>query len=542
MSNKQNTPLRIAIAQQNFLLGDIHGNTIKIIETAKKARKQLAADLIIFPELAITGYPPEDLLLRDELHQRVALALQQIQQNITDIYIVVGHPEKKGEQIYNAASVIFNQQRLAVYYKCHLPNYSVFDEKRYFSAGHAPCVFTINQTKIGVVICEDLWHAGPLEATVSAGAELVLSLNSSPFYFRKQPERLQLLQERQKIEGHVPIIYVNCVGGQDELVFDGGSFAINGKGQLCYAAPTYEETLAVVTVEVTGHPTLQKNTIAADLSDEASLYDALVLGTRDYIQKNNFPGALIGLSGGIDSALTLAIAVDAIGADKVHAVLMPSRYTAAMSVEDARLEAEKLQVKYSIISIEDAFNAFLKSLSSINVAGITAENLQARCRGVILMALSNSSGSIVLTTGNKSEMAIGYATLYGDMAGGFAVLKDVLKTWVYRLANYRNRLSNVIPERVIQRPPSAELAENQTDQDTLPPYDILDQIISAYVEQDESQETIIKRGFDAEIVTKVIRFINRNEYKRRQAAPGIKITSRAFGRDWRYPITSKFGG
>lgn len=537
------TLLRIAIAQQNYLLGDIKGNAKKIIDAALHARDVLNADLIVFPELALTGYPPEDLLLRADFQHAVDQALQQISQALKGIHVVVGHSEQIAGHRYNAASVFFNQQRIAVYHKQHLPNYSVFDEKRYFTPGHTPCVFTLKQTSLAIVICEDLWHPGPMTQAANAGAQLVLSLNASPFYFRKHHERLQILQTRQQTEAALPIIYVSCVGGQDELVFDGGSMAVNAEGELCHRSIAYQESIDIVTVDCHATTTIQPGIIAPDLSDEASIYSALVLGTRDYIEKNHFNGALVGLSGGIDSALTLAIAADAIGTERVHAVLMPSRYTAAMSVEDALSQVQQQNIKHSILPIESIFSAFLDTLTDEFAhlsADVTEENLQARCRGTLLMALSNKFGKILLTTGNKSEMAVGYATLYGDMAGGFAVLKDVLKTWVYRLARYRNSISPIIPQRVLERAPSAELAENQTDQDSLPNYDILDQIITHYVEQDQSVTAIIDQGFPAEIVKKTIRLIDRNEYKRRQAAPGIKITPRAFGRDWRYPITSGF--
>jgi NAD+ synthase (glutamine-hydrolysing) len=537
--------LNIVMAQLDFRLGDIPYNRDKIIETSKHCRDNLHADIVVFPELAITAYPPEDLLLRPEFNQRAEKALSYIQKMVHGIHMVIGHPEQTSRGVFNAASVLFNGERLLTYHKYHLPNYSVFDEKRYFTHHRSckPAVFQVKGIAVSLLICEDLWLPGPYAQTVKAGAELLLVPNASPFHFRKPDERIEALKQRQMEAKGIPIIYVSCVGGQDELVFDGGSMVIDSHGKVCQAAPLFKESLEVVHCIKEEDVLIKPQTIPPSLSTEETLYQALVLGTRDYILKNHFKGAIVGLSGGVDSALTLAIAADAIGPENVLAVLMPSRYTAAISIEDAIQEADALKVKHQIISIEPSFQAFLKSLSPLFShlpIDTTEENIQARCRGILLMALSNKLGHIVLTTGNKSELAVGYSTLYGDMAGGFAVIKDCVKTMVYRLAHYRNTIHPVIPERVLMRPPSAELAANQTDQDSLPPYDILDQIIAAYIENDRSIEEIITEGIDAAIVKKVVLMIEKNEYKRRQAPPGVRLTKRAFGRDWRYPITSGF--
>jgi NAD+ synthase (glutamine-hydrolysing) len=532
------------MAQLDLALGDITGNTEKIISVAKEARDNLKADVVLYPELAITGYPPEDLLYRPELHQRVRDALTRIRQEVSGIYLVVGHPTKTERGLYNSASVIHDGNIIATYSKFHLPNYSVFDEKRYFIPDGSPVVVNIKNVPVGIVICEDLWQPGPLKTTIGAGAKIVLSLNASPFNRMKSEQRKDNLVQKQKEEGRVPIVYVNCVGGQDELVFDGGSLVLDANSAITHLAPRYQEAIIPVEIEVNFAPQVIPGFIAPPMTEDAVIYNALVLGTRDYIQKNGFTHCLIGLSGGIDSALTLAIAVDAIGKDNVRAVFMPSRFTAAMSGEDSKLIANNLGVKFTEIPIEPVFQTFLTTLAPIlgeKKPDLTEENIQARIRGTLLMALSNAEGGIVLTTGNKSEMAVGYATLYGDMAGGFAVLKDVEKTAVFRLAHYRNSISDDIPQRIITRPPSAELSENQKDEDTLPPYGILDQIISLYVERDQSAEKIIAAGFDSHVVKRVIGLIDHNEYKRRQAPPGIRVSQRAFGRDWRYPITSGYG-
>jgi len=536
--------LRIAMAQVNVMVGDIEANVASIIEACKEAKQTLHADLILFPELVLIGYPPEDLLLRPGLHDRLLQGLEQIKQQVRDIDVVIGYPHQTATGLYNAASLIRNGQIIATYHKQHLPNYSVFDEKRYFVAGDEACVFDIKGVTVGMTLCEDIWNPGPVNQAAAAGAQLILNLNASPFHINKGVER-EVVMAARVAETGIPMVYVNLVGGQDELVFDGNSFVMDNKGevtqrQAAFTTGIYPVDFAQVGDRVEPIPA----DIAPVLTEVTSVYQALVLGVRDYIGKNGFSGAVIGLSGGIDSALTVAIAVDAIGADRVEGVSMPSRYTADMSIEDARLEAELLGIDFQVIPIEPAFNSFLELLKD-EFAGLpvdtTEENIQARCRGVLLMAVSNKKRKIVLTTGNKSEMAVGYATLYGDMAGGYAVLKDVPKILVYQLAEYRNSLGLVIPQRVIDRPPSAELAPDQQDTDSLPPYDILDVILEMYVEQDKEIDEIAAAGYAIDIVSKVVRLVDRNEYKRRQAAPGVRITRRAFGRDRRYPITSGYG-
>ncbi|GAB4289791.1 MAG: NAD+ synthase [Thiohalomonadaceae bacterium] len=536
--------LRIALAQINPLVGDIDGNAARIIAAAERARDELHADAVLFPELCLTGYPPEDLLLRPGLHVRVLRALEEVKRRVAGLTLIVGLPRQAAGGLYNAAVVLRDGQLLGNYHKQHLPNYSVFDEKRYFAAGSEPCVVALNGVNVGITICEDVWHPGPVAQAAAAGARLILNLNASPFHINKGREREAVVRTRIEENG-VPLVYVNQVGGQDELVFDGESFVMDAMGEVMLRAPAWQEGLWLAEFEVSEEVVRALPGAVAPLQPlEASVYDALVCGVRDYIEKNGFRGVVLGLSGGIDSALTLAVAVDAIGAARVEAVMMPSRYTADMSVEDAAEEARLLGVDYRVIAIEPLFNAFLDSLRE-EFAGTapdtTEENLQARCRGVLLMAISNKKRKIVLTTGNKSEMAVGYATLYGDMAGGFDVLKDVPKTLVFRLAEYRNTRSPVIPQRVIDRPPSAELAPDQKDTDSLPPYDILDAILERYVELDQCLEEIVAAGYDEATVRRVIRMVDRNEYKRRQAAPGVRITRRAFGRDRRYPITSGFG-
>jgi NAD+ synthase (glutamine-hydrolysing) len=539
--------LRIVIAQINLLLGDIEANCQHIIKLAQQARDQHQADVIVFPELTLTGYPPEDLLLRPALRDQVELAVAGICQDVHGIDVIFGAPVKQQDHLFNAALLVRDGQVCASYYKQVLPNYSVFDEKRYFTAGDEPCVVDIAGVPVAISLCEDMWRAGAMASAAAAGAQLVISLNASPYHLNKRDERIAMMRQRIT-ESALPIIYVNLLGGQDELVFDGDSFVVDAQGQVCHQLPPFVETLRVVDLarQSDGSLLVQSGDCAPALSEEASVYQALVLGVRDYIEKNGFRGVVIGLSGGIDSALTLAIAVDAIGAERVEAVMMPSRYTAQMSIDGARAEAEALGVACQLISIEPAFQAFLESLRE-EFAGTevdtTEENIQARCRGVILMAISNKKRYIVLTTGNKSEMSVGYATLYGDMAGGFAPIKDVPKTLVYRLARYRNQCgpqSGVIPLRVLERPPSAELAPEQKDADSLPPYDVLDPILEQYIEQDKSPAEIIRAGFARSDVERVVQLVNRNEYKRRQAPPGVRITRRAFGRDRRYPITSGY--
>ncbi len=536
--------LRIAIAQINLLVGDIQGNTRKVLDAARRARDELRAQAVVFPELTLAGYPPEDLLYKPHFLEQIDRALEAIARQTAGITLVLGFPESSDGLLYNSAAVLRDGGIHTVYRKQELPNYGVFDEKRYFRPGHAPCVFDLDGVAVGVTICEDVWLPGAVEQAALAGAKLVLNLNASPYHAKKTREREHAVRERVAAAG-VPLVYCNLVGGQDELVFDGASFVMDAQGQVVVRAQECEEALVLAEFEPHGASLAAlPGTVAEPEEEVASVYHALVLGIRDYVTKNGFHGAVLGLSGGIDSALTLALAVDALGADKVEAIMMPSRYTADMSVEDARLEAEALGVEHHLIPIEPAFQAFTGLLAE-TFAGLprdtTEENIQARCRGVLLMAISNKKRKILLTTGNKSEMSVGYATLYGDMAGGFAPLKDVPKLLVYRLSEYRNSQAEVIPPRVIERPPSAELAPDQKDEDSLPPYSILDPILERYVEQDQSVEDIIAAGFAQEYVLKVARLVDLNEYKRRQAPPGVKISRRAFGRDRRYPITCGFG-
>ena len=536
--------LRIAIAQVDMLVGDISGNQQRIVEQAVRARDELKAHAVVFPELALTGYPPEDLLLRPALLEQSQRGLAELAGKIHGIDVIVGLPDRQAGQLYNMAALLRDGRVAARYAKHVLPNYSVFDEKRYFEPGTEPCVVDIAGVPVGLVICEDLWQNGPCRLSRDAGAQLIIGLNASPFHAGKHEERLRAVRDRISETGGMPFIYANLVGGQDELVFDGDSFAVDARGTVTARLPAFSEALDVVAFAAGREEVESVNgNITPATGIEQSIYQALVLGVRDYINKNGFHGVVVGISGGIDSALTLAIAVDAIGCERVEAVMMPSRYTASMSQTDAEAECRALGVEYRVLSIEPVFNAFLDLLAdefSGLAADTTEENIQARCRGVILMAISNKKRKIVLTTGNKSEMSVGYATLYGDMAGGFAPIKDVPKTMVYRLARYRNLQGMVIPQRVIDRPPSAELAPDQKDTDSLPPYDTLDGILERYIELDQSPEKIIAAGFEAETVRKVVGLVDRNEYKRRQAPPGVRISRRAFGRDRRYPITSAY--
>ncbi len=533
--------LKIALAQINLLVGAMHANQIKIIETAQYARDQLAADIVVFPELSVTGYPPEDLLLRPDFIIQAKQAVLAIAQVVLGIDIVLGFPEQIDNCLYNSAVVLRDGKIFKRYQKIALPNFGVFDEKRYFQSGKKSCIFLVKNTAIGITICEDIWQKGLIEKNREKGAELIITLNASPFYAGKINQREAIVCQQAKESG-LALVYVNAVGGQDELIFDGASFAVNGQGEVAFRAEEFVEQVSVVEF---ANNSLVPTACAPLYSIISSEYKALVLGVRDYVHKNGFQGALLGLSGGIDSALVLAIAVDALGADHVEAVLMPSKYTQDMSNEDARLEAEALGVKYHIIAIEPAVTAFNEMLSELFAGSkkdTTEENIQARCRGVLLMAISNKQGKLLLTTGNKSEMSVGYATLYGDMAGGFAPIKDVPKLLVYQLAEYRNTLSTVIPQRVITRPPSAELAPDQIDEDSLPAYAILDPILEMYVEQDKSAKEIQAAGYQLADINRAISLVDRNEYKRRQAPPGIRITPRAFGRDRRYPITSGYNG
>lgn len=532
-------PLRIALAQTDFLVGDIPGNTGRVLALAAEARDALKADLVVFPELCLIGYPPEDLLLRPSVAGRIASALARLAE-VSGIHILLGYPGFHEGRLGNLAGVFHNGQCVVEYAKQELPNYRVFDEKRYFSPGNKAAVFILKGHRLGLTICEDIWHPAPAAAAKAAGAQLLLNINASPFQQHKQQERMEVVRSRVTETG-LPIAYLNLVGAQDELIFDGGSFAMSVTGNVVAELPRFTAALALLEFDENGFAPAAR---APVLAAEAEVYQALVLGVRDYVQKNSFKGVVLGLSGGIDSALTLAIAVDAIGADKVQAVMMPYRYTAVMSLEDAESEAHTLGVEYSVLGIEPMVTAFTDALApefSGLAADKTEENLQARSRGVLLMAISNKKGLLVLTTGNKSEMAVGYATLYGDMAGGFDVLKDVPKTLVFRLCEYRNSLSPEnppIPQRVIDRPPSAELAPDQKDEDTLPPYPVLDEILRRYVELDESAEVITAAGFEPETVLRVIRMVDGNEYKRRQAAIGPRITGRGFGKDRRYPIVN----
>lgn len=534
---------RVVMAQLDFLVGDITGNVDKIVAAAAEARDRLHADLIVFPELTLTGYPPEDLLLRPGFIRQLDPALHRLTQEISGIVAVVGCPLVAPHGLRNGAVVLDQGDIRARYFKQWLPNYSVFDEKRYFVPGDEAVVVNVAGVRVGITVCEDLWQPGPAAQAAAAGAQLLVNLNASPYHAGKGEQRLTALRQRVR-EGGIPIVYVNLVGGQDELVFDGGSMVINTDGLVIRRAPFFANGLYPVDFQTADGSVLPlAGEVAIEPGLEEGIYQALVLGVRDYVNKNGFPGVVLGLSGGIDSALTLAIAVDALGRERVEAVLMPSRYTAEMSNSDAVQEAEALGVRYRIMPIEPTFQAFLDTLQPV-LAGrapdTTEENIQARCRGVLLMAISNKTGKMVLTTGNKSETAVGYSTLYGDMAGGFAPIKDVLKTMVYRLATWRNQRGVVIPQRVIDRPPSAELRPDQKDQDSLPPYEVLDALLHGYVEEDRSVEELIEAGFDPATVERVARLVIVNEYKRRQAAPGVRITPRAFGRDRRYPITSGF--
>lgn len=559
-------PLKICVAQLNYCVGDMPGNAQKIIEAARAAYQD-GVRLVLTPELAICGYAAEDLFLRPSFIQACDDAVNQVARELAGLKgltVVVGTPTHgdngKGlrtksvevQQRHNAARVLREGRVIESYAKRELPNYQVFDERRYFTPGQGTCVFQAGEgdeaVSVGLLICEDAWFEEPARLAKEAGAELLVVINASPFHVGKGGEREQMMQNRCLATG-LPLVYAHLVGGQDEIVFEGRSFALQADGELAGRAESFREKLFAIRAERAGGAVTLTADTAPERSHEADLWDALVLGVRDYLGKNGFPGAILGLSGGIDSALVLAIAVDALGADKVRAVMMPSPYTADISWKDAREMAERVKVRYDEISIVPEFEAFKASLAG-EFKGLkedtTEENIQARIRGVFLMALSNKFGSIVLTTGNKSEMATGYCTLYGDMAGGFAVIKDVLKTSVFRLARWRNANdpygtgSNPIPERIITRPPSAELRPDQTDQDSLPPYEVLDAILSRYMENDEGVDAIVAAGFDRAVVVRVAQLIRINEYKRRQAPVGIRVTHRSFGKDWRYPITSKF--
>jgi NAD+ synthase (glutamine-hydrolysing) len=535
--------INVALAQLDLLVGDVAGNTRKILDYAARARDDFQAHLIVFPELSICGYPPEDLLFHSGLRRRVEDATATIRESVRDIAVLVGFPEYEGDKIYNACAVFKDGEVLAHYRKQLLPNYSVFDEKRYFTAGTAASVFTLNGVRVGLSICEDVWASAPTADSRTAGAEVLVAINGSPYEMDSQSQREDVVRQRIREIG-IPAIYLNMVGGQDELVFDGGSFAMDRTGEVVFRGAAFKEELYCIELAADGAAVVpQAANVVPPLPKEQSVYEALVCGTRDYVGKHGFPGVVIGLSGGIDSALILAIACDALGAERVRTVMMPFRYTSTMSQEDAAKQAKIQDVRYDVIPIEPIYEVILTQLEPIfegRRVDVTEENIQARIRGLLLMALSNKTGRMLLTTGNKSEMAVGYATLYGDMAGGFAPIKDCSKSLVYQLARYRNTISEVIPERIIARPPSAELRPHQKDSDSLPDYAILDPILEAFIEEDLSVNEIVERGFDREVVIRVLEMVKTNEYKRRQAPPGIRISGRAFGRDWRYPITSSY--
>jgi NAD+ synthase (glutamine-hydrolysing) len=537
--------VRSVMAQLNLVVGDVDGNTSRIVAAANEARDRYRADLVMLPELAVSGYPPEDLLFHSGMRLQVAHSLERLKQEVRGITLIAGYPEYSGAKIFNSAIVIRDGKVLANHRKACLPNYRVFDEKRYFTPGTDPTLIDINGVRAGVLVCEDAWDSAPARQAREAGAQVLLIINASPYEVDKQSMREQQVVRERIRESGIPVVFCNLIGGQDELVFDGNSFVMDASGKVTQRAPAFTEGMYVVDLglDASGavHPI--PSDIAPLQGQEESVYGALVQGTRDYVTKHRFPGVVMGLSGGIDSALTLVIAVDALGADRVHSVAMPSRYTSQMSKDDAALQARNLHVKHSEISIEGMFEATLAALKN-EFAGrapdTAEENIQSRCRGVLLMGISNKTGKMLLTTGNKSEMAVGYATLYGDMAGGFAPIKDCSKLLVYRLCRWRNTQSEVIPARVIDRPPSAELRFDQKDTDSLPPYEILDPILEAFIEEDLSVDQIAARGFDRATVGRILDLVKRNEYKRRQAPPGVRVSGRAFGRDWRYPITSGY--
>jgi NAD+ synthase (glutamine-hydrolysing) len=538
-----NKRLRIALGQLNLLVGDVAGNAQRIVAAAERACSELSTDLLVLPELTLSGYPPEDLLFHRGFRVAVEKGMATLKTARASCGFLVGFPEYAGSQLFNSAALIEAGQVRATHRKSCLPNYKVFDEKRYFQAGGQSTVVDFRGFRIGILVCEDIWEPEPAQLARSAGAEMFVVLNASPYEIHKQRNREDIVGRCVKELG-LPVVYVNMLGGQDELVFDGNSFVMDGGGTIVMRAPPFEEGIYPVEFEhANGVVRVVPGTVSPELGDAESVYRALVMGVRDYVGKHGFPGVVMGLSGGIDSALTLAIAVDALGKDKVHAVMMPSPYTSQMSLDDARGQADALGVKYSVLPIGDmmkAAEATLREEFAGRQPDTAEENIQSRCRMVLLMGISNKTGKMLLTTGNKSEMAVGYATLYGDMAGGFAPIKDCSKLLVYRLSEYRNTQGAVIPRRVIERPPSAELRPDQKDSDSLPPYEVLDPILEAFIEEDLSVDEICARGFDRPTVARVLDLVKRNEYKRRQAPPGVRVSRRAFGRDWRYPITSGY--
>tara|TARA_B100002051_G_C16709125_1_gene625615 strand:- start:165 stop:1793 length:1629 start_codon:yes stop_codon:yes gene_type:complete len=535
--------ISVGIIQENPIVGDIEGNLNLAISAIEDLSSNESPDIFLFSEMFITGYPPEDLILRDDLLKYAYDAVKKLSEVKPESFVVIGYPKKEGDLIYNCAGVLRNHSIITEYKKQELPNYEVFDEKRYFEPGSSPGIFEVSGLRVALSVCEDIWHEKVIKQAYDNKADLILNINASPYHLKKIENRKELLINHSS-KYSLPIVYANQIGGQDELVFDGTSMVIDGRGKQVIQLAKFKKDLKTIIFEdKEGCLEAHSEMIIPDDNELEEVYQALVVGARDYIEKNKFPGAIIGSSGGIDSALTAAIAADAIGADKVRTFMMPFEYTSDMSIEDAAELANNLGIKHSTIPIGQIYDSFSCSLEDEFTGkekDITEENLQSRCRGVILMALSNKSGDLVLTTGNKSETAVGYSTLYGDTAGGFCVLKDVPKTMVYELSKYRNTISKVIPERIIERPPSAELAPDQKDSDSLPDYDILDKIIELYVEQDKSKEEIANIGVDKKIVDRVIRLIDLSEYKRRQAPLGVKITSRGFGKDRRYPITNKF--
>jgi len=535
--------VKIGLAQLNTHVGAIETNTDKVLVSARQARDELGCDLIVYPELTLSGYPPEDLLLHKGMRKRVIEALEVVRRDIMGITLCLGYPEYEDKNLFNSGIVLRDGQVLANHRKWILPNYAVFDEKRYFEAGTDSTVVELSGIHFALTICEDAWEPEPCHAAADAGAEILLVINGSPYHMHKQSMREAMLGDRAKEIG-LPLVYVNMVGGQDELVFDGGSVAIDAKGRTSMRAPAFEEGIYLVEVERRSNDIcLREQELAPVLSTEEAVYKALVLGTRDYVNKNGFKSVVLGLSGGIDSALTLCVAVDALGADRVRTVMMPSRYTSKMSLEDSAAQAAKMGVQHDVFPIEPIFESVQSVLTDVFKGlpeNTTEENIQARCRGLLLMAVSNKLNCMLLTTGNKSEMAVGYATLYGDMAGGFAPLKDCSKSLVYMLAGYCNSTEDVIPKRVISREPSAELRMDQKDTDSLPSYDLLDPILEAFIERDYSVDQITELGYERKTVGRILGLVKRNEYKRRQAPPGVRVSSRAFGRDWRYPITSGY--